>query len=114
MHHLGLRAPLEAARSESARKHRGERAGEADTFVKDELAREGSEESACWLEELREEQTDADESPEAERGKGLEDPEAGDWHHGFNSGALAVLRFIETALRDGINNAHESFPELDT
>ena len=44
----------------------------------------------------------------------LQDPESGDWSHGFNSGALAVLRFIETAMSEGINEAHESFPDLDT
>ena len=40
--------------------------------------------------------------------------ESGDFHHGFNSGALAVLRFIETAMSEGITAAHESFPDLDT
>ena len=40
--------------------------------------------------------------------------DAGDFHHGFNSGALAVLRFIETAMSEGIDEAHEQFPDLDT
>lgn len=54
--------------------------------------------------------------------------EASDWQHGFNSGALAILRFILTAqypilIEDefednysygGIEDAREEFPCLDT
>lgn len=55
--------------------------------------------------------------------------EESDWRHGFNSGALATLRFIITVLDDefiedectgelfprgGLQNAIEEFPFLDT
>lgn len=55
--------------------------------------------------------------------------EHSDWQHGFNSGALAVFRFILTALDDGLmeddwdgskvpsgglQNAINDFPLLDT
>lgn len=61
--------------------------------------------------------------------KELCSPERGNWEHGFNSGALAVFRFIITALDDemiesdwdgelfergGLRNALEEFPFLDT
>jgi hypothetical protein len=45
-------------------------------------------------------------------------PEHGDWAHGFNSGMLACLRFVETALADGFHGGLEiakaEFPHLDT
>ena len=44
----------------------------------------------------------------------LKDPMTGDWEHGFNSGALAVLRFLETSMNSGIKEAKEQFPELDS
>lgn len=52
-----------------------------------------------------------------------------DWHHGFNSGALAAFRFVLTALDDemvedemeggffprgGLQSAQDEFPSLDT
>lgn len=37
-----------------------------------------------------------------------------DWHHGFNSGVLAALRFVMTANEINIEQAKEWFPELDT
>jgi hypothetical protein len=40
--------------------------------------------------------------------------EAGDWHHGFNSGALAALRYMLTITDFGIESAEEEFPFLDT
>lgn len=40
--------------------------------------------------------------------------ENGDWHHGFNSGCLAAFRYITTMMTVGLEDANESFPELDT
>ena len=42
--------------------------------------------------------------------------ESGDWEHGFNSGCLAILRYISAAKSEnlGIEHAEECFPELDT
>ena len=52
-----------------------------------------------------------------------------DWEHGFNSGVLAAMRFVYTAFDDttetmeetgeevcfgGVENAFETFPQLDT
>ena len=52
-----------------------------------------------------------------------------DWEHGFNSGVLAAMRFVLTAFDDttetceetgeelcfgGVENARDTFPELDT
>jgi hypothetical protein len=57
------------------------------------------------------------------------DLETGDWHHGFNSGMLACLRYISTCINDeyetdeetgetyyygGIERAEEEFPRLDS
>ena len=38
----------------------------------------------------------------------------GQWHHGFNSGALASLRFILDMSEGGVNYAKSEFPSLDT
>jgi predicted restriction endonuclease len=38
----------------------------------------------------------------------------GDWHHGFNSGMLAALRYIITMDSIDKDTAQEWFPELDT
>ena len=43
----------------------------------------------------------------------LRDPDRGDWHHGFNSGVLAGMRFFLHAAAD-VEEALEMFPELDT
>ena len=40
--------------------------------------------------------------------------ERGDWHHGFNSGMVAALRYILTMDDLGLEQANEWFPELDT
>lgn len=58
--------------------------------------------------------------------------DSGDWSHGFNSGALATMRYVMTAMRNetyldeesdnlndtftvgGIEDAKEEFPMLDT
>ena len=52
-----------------------------------------------------------------------------DWEHGFNSGVLAAMRFVQTAFDNstetceetgeelcfgGVENAFETFPQLDT
>lgn len=37
-----------------------------------------------------------------------------DFHHGFNSGALAAFRFVLFAHWGGIDEALETFPMLDT
>jgi len=37
-----------------------------------------------------------------------------DWTHGFNSGALAAFRFILTIMEEGIEEAYQDFPELDS
>ena len=52
-----------------------------------------------------------------------------DWEHGFNSGVLAAMRFVYTAFDDtteimeetgeevcfgGVENAFDTFPQLDT
>ena len=44
----------------------------------------------------------------------LADEDEGDWHHGFNSGALAAFRFVLTALDEGMDAAHQDFPMLDS
>ena len=36
------------------------------------------------------------------------------WEHGFNSGCLASFRLILNAFDDGIEDALEDFPNLDT
>lgn len=38
----------------------------------------------------------------------------GDFHHGFNSGVLAGLRYALELLDGDIDYANENFPELDT
>ena len=40
--------------------------------------------------------------------------ENGDFYHGFNSGALAALRFVYTAATEGEEAARSAWPELDT
>jgi hypothetical protein len=40
--------------------------------------------------------------------------ECGDFSHGFNSGVLAALRWVLTAQEEGIEEADNCFPELDT
>jgi len=40
--------------------------------------------------------------------------ESGSWEHGFNSGCLAILRYLQTAEEFGIETAEEEFPMLDT
>lgn len=44
----------------------------------------------------------------------LGDPELGNWSHGFNSGMLACLRYVLTAMEEDIEFAEENFPFLDT
>ena len=44
----------------------------------------------------------------------LNDSDSSDWHHGFNSGMLAALRFILDLDEEGIESAEENFPSLDT
>jgi len=44
----------------------------------------------------------------------LKNSSNGDFHHGFNSGALAAFRWIESAFEDGVDFANEEFPFLDT
>lgn len=36
------------------------------------------------------------------------------WQHGFNSGCLAILRYIETYESTGASAAINEFPNLDT
>ena len=38
----------------------------------------------------------------------------GQWHHGFNSGCLAGLRFVLDMSDGGAEYAKEEFPSLDT
>jgi hypothetical protein len=40
--------------------------------------------------------------------------EDGDWHHGFNSGMVAALRYILTMDDLGLEQANEEFPMLDS
>ena len=40
--------------------------------------------------------------------------EGGDWQHGFHSGMLAALRLVLTSIDQGIDQAVEEFPMLDT
>jgi hypothetical protein len=40
--------------------------------------------------------------------------EHGDWHHGFNSGMVAALRYILTMDDLGLEQADEEFPMLDS
>ena len=42
------------------------------------------------------------------------DPKQGNWAHGFNSGILAALRYVETLEREGIEQAAAEFPDLGT
>jgi hypothetical protein len=44
----------------------------------------------------------------------LIDEEAGPWHHGFNSGMLAGLRYILDLAQEGKEVAEENFPFLDS
>lgn len=44
----------------------------------------------------------------------LRDPERGGWTHGFNSGMLAAIKFMSTAVERGPDEAKDEFPELDT
>ena len=44
----------------------------------------------------------------------LKCPDCCDWSHGFNSGALAALRWVMTAESEGVELADEEFPMLDT
>jgi hypothetical protein len=37
-----------------------------------------------------------------------------DWFHGFNSGMLAAMRFIQSMEQENIETAKENFPELDS
>ncbi len=37
-----------------------------------------------------------------------------DWHHGFNSGMLAALRYIMDFANEGREAADDNFPFLDT
>ena len=40
--------------------------------------------------------------------------EDGQWHHGFNSGMLAGMRYVLALYEDGVEMAEEEFPFLDT
>jgi len=40
--------------------------------------------------------------------------EDGQWHHGFNSGMLAGMRYVLSLYEDGVEMAEEEFPFLDT
>ena len=40
--------------------------------------------------------------------------ENSDWHHGFNSGVLAGLRFVLDVSDGGVDYAKENFPDLNT
>ena len=40
--------------------------------------------------------------------------ENGDWHHGFNSGMVAALRYVLTMDDLGKEQADEEFPMLDS
>jgi len=40
--------------------------------------------------------------------------EGSDWHHGFNSGMLAGMRYVLSLYEDGVEIAEEEFPFLDT
>jgi hypothetical protein len=44
----------------------------------------------------------------------LKSPQLGDWQHGFNSGMLAGMRFVDDALNYGIEDAYDSFPNLNS
>lgn len=41
-------------------------------------------------------------------------PATGNWTHGFNSGMLAATRLVIDALDNGIEEAYEFFPDLNT
>ena len=70
--------------------------------VPDEI-KQGALNSMSRVEEMFPDEVDA-----------LGSPESGQWAHGFNSGALAVLRLIDTAIVYGVDEACAHFPELDT
>lgn len=44
----------------------------------------------------------------------IRSPERGDWEHGFNSGALAMARYVLTLFEFGRDAADDEFPMLDT
>ena len=44
----------------------------------------------------------------------VSDPERDNWDHGFNSGVLATLRYVQDAFKHGVNTAEAEFPYLDT
>ncbi len=46
--------------------------------------------------------------------KALREDETGYWQHGFNSGMLACLRYINTLDKLGKDQADEEFPELSS
>lgn len=46
--------------------------------------------------------------------KDLNSPKISDWTHGFNSGMLAALNLVMSAIDFGINVALDEFPMLDT
>lgn len=46
--------------------------------------------------------------------RALHSPITGDWTHGFNSGMLAATRLVIDALDNGIEEAYEFFPDLNT
>lgn len=37
-----------------------------------------------------------------------------DWTHGFNSGMLAGMRYVMDLFTEGIEEAEDSFPDLDS
>ena len=43
----------------------------------------------------------------------LKSPE-GNWVHGFNSGAIAMIRYIQTLYHEGEEQANREFPMLDS
>ncbi len=44
----------------------------------------------------------------------LIDDETGPWHHGFNSGMLAGVRYVLDLAQEGKEVAEENFPFLDS
>lgn len=44
----------------------------------------------------------------------LKDLESSDWHHGFNSGMLAAIRYFSDLDEMEIDSAEQNFPFLDT
>jgi hypothetical protein len=92
-------------------------ASNVEYWIENAHAREGAFKSQMRVEEEYPEDVAA-----------LRSQKSGDWQHGFNSGMLAAMRYVETCLSPlmiedefgeefwwgGVKDADDDFPSLDT